>query len=199
MQTSRVALVAGLVLGVGACSPEGAGGGAETASQAAGTEGVSDLGAMLEPYGIPGDDVRAAIEGLDQVPQERPLSVTGSVRMGEVVLSDGSTEITVPVPGDEVYVSVAPYLTTTHDCFYHALGGCQGELVEEDVQVQITGSDGTVLVDEATTTYANGFVGYWLPKETTGTITVTQGGRTGAAEFDTGADGATCITTLRLT
>ncbi|WP_235585523.1 CueP family metal-binding protein [Serinicoccus chungangensis] len=169
------------------------------AASPGGEEGVSDLTAMLEPYGIPGDDVREAIEALDQVPEQRPLAVTGSVRAQEVVFSDGEEEVVVPIPGDEVYVSVAPYESTTHDCFHHALGGCQGELADTEVQVRITDEQGEVLVEETATTYANGFVGYWLPSGTSGTVTMTREGDTGSAAFDTGPQGATCITTLRLT
>ena len=190
-----VAAVVALGAAVGGCSTrvvDGPEGSAERGT-------TSDLGSMLAPYGIPGDDVRGAIEALDQVPQQRPLAVTGSVRAREVVFSDGEEELSVPIPGDEVYVSVAPYQSTTHDCFYHALGGCQGELSGVDVQVRITDDDGRVLVEEGATTYANGFVGYWLPADTTGTITMTRDDTSGRAGFDTGAEGATCITTLRLT
>ena len=62
----------------------------------------------------------------------------------------------------------------SHDCFYHSLTTCLGELDNEDIQVTIT--------DDAT-----------------GLIEVSYQGRTGTTEFSTTDDGATCVTDLRLT
>ena len=90
--------------------------------------------------------------------------------------------------------------TSTHDCFYHSLTTCLGELGNEDIQVTITDeATGEVLVDEATTTFDNGFIGFWLPDDATGLIEVSYQGRTGTAEFSTADDGATCVTDLHLT
>ncbi|WP_304008832.1 CueP family metal-binding protein [Rothia mucilaginosa] len=88
---------------------------------------------------------------------------------------------------------------TSHDCFYHSLTTCLGELDNEDIQVTITDeATGEALVDEATTTFDNGF-GFWLPDDATGLIEVSYQGRTGTTEFSTTDDGATCVTDLRLT
>ena len=68
--------------------------------------------------------------------------------------------------------------------------------------VQVTFTDaatGETLIEEETTTFSNGFAGFWVPSHTTGTIEVTHQGRTGTTEFSTGEDGATCVTDLRLT
>lgn len=54
----------------------------------------------------------------------------------------------------------------SHDCFYHSLPTCLGELGNEDIQVTIT--------DDAT-----------------GLIEVSYQGRTGTTEFSTTDDGAT--------
>lgn len=158
----------------------------------------TDVRDQLAGYDITATDAKAIVTALDQVPQQRPLEVQASVRSESVIFSGADGEVELPIAGDEVYVSIAPYATTTHDCFYHALGGCQGELTEEDVHVTITADDGTVLVDEDATTYANGFVGFWLPKDKTGTVEISDGRRSGEVAFDTGEDGATCITTLQL-
>lgn len=100
---------------------------------------------------------------------------------------------------DQFYLSIAPYLTHTHDCHFHNLGTCQGELAGKAVHVKVTDSDGTVLVYQAATTYANGFVAFWVPKGRTGTIEVTADGKSGQVPFDSGTEGATCVTTLKLT
>jgi hypothetical protein len=158
----------------------------------------ADLTSALEGFGVEGSDVKAAITGLDQVDQERPLDVQASVRAHEVIFTGASGEVSMPIPGEEMYVSIAPYVEQTHECYYHALGGCQGEMTGEDVHVTITADDGTVLVDEDVTTYANGFVGFWLPRDVTGTVAVTAGDLTGETPFDTTDEGPTCITTLQL-
>ena len=80
----------------------------------------------------------------------------------------------VDLPDNQTYVSIAPYLTSTHDCFYHSLTTCLGELDNEDIQVTIT--------DDAI-----------------GLIEVSYQGRTGTTEFSTTDDGAICVTDLRLT
>lgn len=54
-------------------------------------------------------------------------------------------------------------------------------------------------MDEATTTFDNGFIGFWLPDDATSLIEVSYQGRTGTAEFSTADDGATCVTDLHLT
>ncbi|MHB1064925.1 MAG: CueP family metal-binding protein, partial [Georgenia sp.] len=130
---------------------------------------------------------------------DRPADLMASVRPEVLLLSDGVAEHSLPLPADRFYVSIAPYVNQTHECFFHSLTTCRGELGGEDVTVRVVDDAGEVLVDEERTTFANGFVGMWLPRDVTGTIEVTQGGRTGVVEFSTDADGATCVTTLRLT
>ena len=49
------------------------------------------------------------------------------------------------------------------------------------------------------TTFDNGFVGFWLPDYAEGLIEINHGGHTGAVDFSTTDDGATCVTDLRLT
>ena len=186
------------VAGLGACSAEAE----PAASTAVAGDGLpAEVVSMVESLGVEsveGSDVREVIDAMDQLDQARPLPVQASVRAEEVVFSQGGQEVAVPIAGDEVYVSIAPFVEQTHDCYYHALGGCQGELAGEDVHVTITAEGGEVLVDEDTTTYSNGFVGYWLPKDVAGTITVTRDGLAGEVPLDTSAQGPTCVTTLRL-
>lgn len=193
------ALVA--LVGVSGCSSDPDPTATTSTAATAAADGAlpAEVVTMLDGIDVQGEDVREVITAMDQIDQARPLAVQGSIRTDQVVFSQDGQEVAVPIPGDEVYVSVAPFVSQTHDCYYHALGSCQGELVGEDVHVTITDADGTVLVDEAATTYANGFVGYWLPQDTTGTITITQGGLTGEVALDTTAEGPTCVTTLQLT
>ncbi|WP_034985736.1 CueP family metal-binding protein [Corynebacterium jeikeium] len=156
---------------------------------------------FLTTHGLADMDAVEIIDHLDrQKVTERPTDLIASVRNDELLLSSDDQEVVVDLPDNQTYVSIAPYLTSTHDCFYHSLTTCQGELDNEDIQVTITDeATGEVLVDEATTTFDNGFVGFWLPDDVTGLIEVSYQGRTATTEFSTTDDGATCVTDLRLT
>lgn len=159
---------------------------------------AGDAEAILSAQGLSGKSAREVIEALDQDPAARPLSLMASVRYDEVTLDDGTTQASLPLDGDEFYISVAPYENGTHDCYFHSLGTCQGELTETDVHITVVSEDGETLVDEDVTTYTNGFVGFWVPKDIKGTVEVTKDGKSGEVEFSSDKDGATCITTLQL-
>ena len=156
---------------------------------------------FLTTHGLADMDAVEIIDHLDrQKVTERPTDLIASVRADELLLSSDDQEVVVDLPDNQTYVSIAPYLNSTHDCFYHSLTTCLGELDNEDIQVTITDeATGEVLVDEATTTFDNGFIGFWLPDDVTGLIEVSYQGRTGTTEFSTTDDGATCVTDLRLT
>lgn len=156
---------------------------------------------FLAAHDLAGMDAAGAIDHLDQMAvADRPTDLIASVRTDELLLTDDNQEIVLDLPQDLTYVSIAPYVNQTHDCFYHSLTTCLGELGNKPIQVTITDEvTGEVLVDEETTTFDNGFVGFWIPDEATGTIEVTHQGRTGTTEFSTTDDGATCVTDLRLT
>ncbi|GAB2676953.1 CueP family metal-binding protein [Thalassiella azotivora] len=129
---------------------------------------------------------------------DRPSDLMASVRPDELLLSDAEDEVSLPMPDDRFYVSVAPYVDGTHDCFFHSLTTCQGEMVEEDVRVVVTSTEGEVLLDEQRTTVGNGFVGLWLPRGVEGTLEVTAGELSGEVPVGTGPDDPTCVTTLQL-
>lgn len=141
------------------------------------------------------------VDYLDRLPKaDRPQTIIASVRANEVLLADAESgdEKLVDLPDDQFYLSFAPYVSQTHDCFYHSLTTCVGEIQNEDVDVQIVSSDGEVLVDETMTTYDNGFVGVWLPADIEATLTVEYDGKTGTAEIATGEQDPTCLTTLQV-
>lgn len=164
-------------------------------------DGTESQDTFLTTHGLAAMDAVEIIDHLDrQKVTERPTDLIASVRNDELLLSSDDQEVVLDLPDNQTYVSIAPYLTSTHDCFYHSLTTCLGELDNEDIQVTITDeATGEVLVDEATTTFDNGFIGFWLPDDVTGLIEVSYQGRTGTTEFSTTDDGATCVTDLRLT
>ncbi len=156
---------------------------------------------LLATYDLDNMDTFEIINHLDQLETaDRPVDLIASVYPDELVLTDNTQEVTLDLPQNLSYLSIAPYVDQTHDCFYHSLTTCQGELSNTTVDVQITDSTtGETVVDEQVATFDNGFIGFWVPSDITGTIEISHDGRTGASDFTTTDDGATCITDLQLT
>lgn len=156
---------------------------------------------LLAAHDLAGLGVRQIIERLDTMPvAKRPADLLASVRPEALVLTDDrQREARLPMPADEVYVSVAPYRDSTHECHFHSLTTCRGELADARVRLRLTSDDGTVVLDQTRRTYANGFVGIWVPRGTEGVLTVEHEGRRGAGRISTlDADDPTCVTTVRV-
>lgn len=154
---------------------------------------------LLGKYGLESLDATEIIEHLDRLPvSERPAELLASVTPGNLTLTSPDTELTLPLPEETFYHSIAPYVKQTHACHYHSLTTCLGELNNENVHVKIVDEAGEVLVDEQTTTFDNGFVGLWVPRGTKGTIEISHDGMVGTTEFTTTEGAATCITDLQL-
>jgi len=186
------AVIGALVLILAGCSS------ADPASEP--TAG-GDEAEFLAAHDLGGMGVAEMIDHLDRLGgEERSTDYMASIRPDELVFSDGQQELAVQMPEDRFYLSVAPYVSQTHECFYHSLTTCQGELSDQDLQVRILDdATGEVLIDEEVTTYENGFAGFWLPRGLQGSIEVNYDGLTGAADFSTTDEGATCLTALQLT
>ncbi|MCM3658445.1 CueP family metal-binding protein [Agromyces mediolanus] len=196
---TAVSVALAAVLALAACAPSpspsplpGAGG-AAAPSQAP--------GALLADYGLDGMDARQIIDRLDALPvEDRPAGLIASVRPDVLALSDQGRELALPMP-EEFYVSIAPYRSQTHDCVFHSLTTCLGELPDEEFRVVATDTaTGTTVLDETRTSFDNGFIGLWLPRGTQIEVLITDGaGRSASATVDTAAlDSASCLTTMRL-
>jgi hypothetical protein len=162
---------------------------------------VSDAtGALLARYRLEGKTTAEIIDHLDRMGlNDRPTDMKASIRPDKLVVTHGTQEVNLDIPADRFYLSVAPYVNRTHDCFYHSLTTCKGELAGKAVQVKIVDTtSGKVLVDETTTTFDNGFVGFWLPRNIEGTLRMASDGRVAETKITTGSDAPTCLTTLRL-
>ena len=156
--------------------------------------------ALLAKHDLSGKDAVAVIDSLDRMSLEaRPATLRASVRPDGLLISGDDTSVTLPIPGERFYLSVAPYVNQTHECFHHSLTTCKGELGGKQVHVKLV-EDGTgkMLADEARTLFDNGFTGFWLPRDITATLTVTAEGRTATSTISTGADDPTCVTTMQL-
>ena len=188
--------VLGSALVVAACS--------SPATQTDATQSQT-TGSLLDQHGLSGLDARQIIDQLDAQPvADRPTDLLASVEPDELVLTDptdrtGETT-TLPMPDDEFYLSVAPYRDQTHNCVFHSLTTCQGELSGQDIEVTVTDDQtGQVILDDTRTTFDNGFVGLWLPRDTTGTLTIRYDDAEATSPVGTGDDDLTCLTTMQLT
>lgn len=154
---------------------------------------------LLDKYGLDGLDPTEVIEYLDRLPvSERPDDLIASVTPNDLALTAPAAELTLPLPEDSFYLSIAPYMEQTHECYHHSLTTCLGELSNENIHVEIVDDAGEILVDEQTTTFDNGFVGFWVPSDTQGTIEITHDDMVGTTQFTATEESATCITDLQL-
>lgn len=222
MKTGLAPLVLVVALGLSGCggastetapSSQGAGQTNGAAATQAGSATVIDTvpdrtaaapavdGPVVSAYGLAGKSVVEIVEGLDETNSHRGSGVNGSVRFDHLLLTDEKSgqEQQVPVPDDLFYLSVAPYAGTTHECFNHSLTGCVGEFAGASMQATVTKKDGTVLYDGPVTTFENGFVGFWLPRDIEGTLSFSYDGKSVEGPFATDAESPTCLTTLQLT
>lgn len=124
---------------------------------------------------------------------------TASITSTQLIVTENDdTEITYDLPEDEFFVSIAPFISETHPCTIHSLTGCQGELVDQDVDFYIEDENGTVIIDETFNSGANGFIDLWLPRNQTFQVEITYDGKETKSEISTFEDDGTCITTMQL-
>ncbi len=193
-----LAVAAAAVLTLSACTAP-----AQTSTNVDGTNDVPVVGGVvLEDHGLAGLDAREIIDRLDTMPTDkRPDDLFVSIRPNELILTDAAQlETTLPMPDDQFYVSIAPYKDQTHDCYFHSLTTCTGEIQNADVAMLVTDADsGEILVDETLTTFDNGFVGLWLPRDIDVTVAIEYDGLSSTTDLSTSSDDdATCVTTMQL-
>lgn len=143
------------------------------------------------------EDIKELVQYYSQeVIEDESASITSTEL---IVTHSDESETIYPLPEDEFFVSIAPYIDVTHPCLNHSLTGCQGELVEEEFEVYIEDMEGNVVVDDTLKTEANGFIDLWLPRDREYKITINHNGKTVESEISTFEEDGTCITTLQLT
>ena len=201
MTTPRLVLALCLATAMlSGCAAGAAAPGRTSAAQASGP--VSPAGqALLARHGLAGKNAIQVIDTLDRMPvKDRPADLRASVRPDTLLLSGDGVEVSLPVPADTFYLSVAPYVSQTHDCFNHALTGCKGELGGKKVEVDLVeAGTGAMLATGPRTLFDNGFVGFWLPRNVTATLRIRYEGKAAEAKVSTGASDPTCATTMQLT
>lgn len=126
-------------------------------------------------------------------------NTTASITSHELIVTeDGDKKSSYNLPADEFFVSIAPFLTYTHECAIHSLTGCQGELVEKEFDIYIEDKDGKVIVDEKMTSLENGFIDLWLPRDQNFQVKISHDGKTVESTISTFKGDNTCITTMQL-
>src|SRR5690554_786851 len=96
---------------------------------------------VLAEEGLDGSDPVALIEELDRVTlDQRSTELFASVRYDEVLVGAvGSDDLeSLAIPDDLFYLSIAPYVDATHECHFHSLTTCAGELRNVPVRVTVT-------------------------------------------------------------
>lgn len=153
--------------------------------------------AFLEQYKLDGMSVEEIVYSLDKTKSD-PEGLGASITAEHLVLFDNTQEIRLALPEDKFYLSFAPYINQTHPCATHSLSSCQGELVNQTVNVIITDENGEEIINSEMTTMENGFVGVWLPRNMNATIQVSYNGLSAETSIATFSDSNTCLTTLQL-
>lgn len=125
--------------------------------------------------------------------------VSASITSEELIVTDHGKKTSFDLPEDEFFVSIAPFIENTHECAIHSLTGCQGELVEKTFDVLIQDEEGTIVMDDTMTSFENGFIDLWLPRDRTYQVKIAYEGKTAESEIGTFKDSNTCITTMQLT
>ncbi|GAA0310373.1 hypothetical protein GGQ92_001605 [Gracilibacillus halotolerans] len=115
-----------------------------------------------------------------------------------VVSSENNNQKVYKLPSDEFFVSIAPFINTTHECAIHSLTGCQGELVEQEFHVSIKDEEGNTVLDQEMKSLNNGFIDLWLPRNQTFLVEIEYKGRIAKSEISTFEGDNTCITTMQL-
>lgn len=152
---------------------------------------------FLEKYGLKGLSVEEIVHSLDSTKSD-PGGLSASITGEYLILYDSSEDIKLALPEDKFYLTFAPYITQTHPCAIHSLSSCQGELVNQTVNVIITDEEGNEIINSDMTTMENGFIGIWLPRNMNATIEVLHQGMAAQTSITTFSDSNTCLTTLQL-
>ena len=98
--------------------------------------------ALLQEHGFANADAHEIIDRLEALPvAERPQSLLASVTATSLQLrDDAGREAELPLPDDQFYLSAAPFVKTTHECAFHSLTACRGELRNREVTVSVVDS-----------------------------------------------------------
>src|SRR5690625_5917166 len=127
-----------------------------------------------------------------------PDNISASINSHQLIVQENDEEKIYDSPEDEFFVSIAPFISETHECAIHSLTSCQGELVEENFHVTVEAEDRETIIDEEMATFANGFIDLWLPRDENFLVRIEQDGKVAEQVLSTFEGDYTCITTMQL-
>lgn len=120
---------------------------------------------------------------------------SASIDSDNVYIKSDNKSYTYALPKDLFYISFAPYMTYTHECFIHSLTGCQGEMDKIDIYVIVYNDTGEIIKDEIMNTGEDGFIGLYLQKGINYKVEVEYDGL--KSSFETNLE-QTCYAEVRL-
>lgn len=131
--------------------------------------------------------------------RQKNLDVTSFVTPDAVnfKFKDGKT-ISVPLPDDQMVVSIAPYINITHKCATHYMSKCDAELKNVPVKVLAITAGGKILINKTIKTPSTGFFDLWLPRDQEIIISINAQGKKATGKIGTYRNSKTCDTTLKL-
>ncbi|MFD1336973.1 CueP family metal-binding protein [Oceanobacillus iheyensis] len=141
------------------------------------------------------EDIKSMIQDYST---DQLTASSASVNANQLTVEDEDKVDIYPMPEDEFFVSIAPYINETHPCTFHSLTGCQGELVKKPFDIYIEDMDGNVVFDDTVESFDNGFVDLWLPRDQEFNATITYDNKQATSTISTFENDPTCITTMRL-
>ncbi len=155
--------------------------------------------AFLSRYNLEGKDLKTMVATLENDTNESS-GFQAIINAHELLLSDATRRMSFPLPEDEFYVSIAPYIHQTHPCSTHNLVTCRGELKNEDFVLTIVNNHNQEMIIHQQMVHSlnNGFIGVWLPRNIEVTITISQGLLSATSTLTTYDTDNTCLTTLQL-
>ncbi len=106
--------------------------------------------------------------------------------------------ISIPLPDDEMIVSIAPYINKTHTCATHYMSSCDAELKSTKIKVKAVAAGGQILINKTMKTAPTGFLDLWLPRNQDIDLTLSAKGKSAAGKLFTYRNSKTCDTTLKL-
>lgn len=153
--------------------------------------------AFLQRYDLDQMSRQGLVNYLDSsIP--KPYELGAQITSKELVMLANDEEVTLDMSNELFYLSIAPYQYETHPCFDHVLTGCQAEMINTEFDVKVEDDKGRIIYEDSVRTGLNGFAGIWLPRDISGTISVSYNGKLAVSKIGTGSMDGTCLTDLKL-
>ncbi len=152
---------------------------------------------FLKQEGLDGLDTVEMVELLEARTID-PNHYIASISGTELKIITAKETYSFLVPHDLFYLSIAPYIQSTHACSIHNLTTCRGELKNKVFDVEIRDLANNLVISRSVVSEDNGFAGIWLPRNMEGSITVYYQGLISTRPISTFDDSFTCLTTLEL-